>query len=247
LHADDFSLRCIDPRLLPISRPEDNTLIETPCAFTLDTHPNLGIFPPPTAPIAAAQSDGNYTDVTSTSHQPPPPLLEAPAQRARLIPSRGRSDDHARTQDLSPRHKKRRAKALEGITQQSLYHSLPTADREYFHQVVTKLSNAPYLVSPQSPEPTVGSLDGRLLIGPRRLIGPGATTARESVYAVPVDHPSEGPYVCWICGEGRADRRLPRALDHVRGHFNHRPYRCSETHFDQRTESASSLPLASVW
>jgi len=215
--------------------------------LTLDTHPNLGIFPPPTsAPVDTAQSDGDYTTVTSTSHQLPPPLLEVPAKRARLIPSRGRSD-HARTQDLSPRHKKRRAKALEGITQKSLYHSLPTADREYFHQVVTKLSNASYLVSPQSLEPTVGSRDGRLLIGPRRLISPGATAARESVYAVLVDRPSEGPFVCWICGEVRADRRLPRALDHVRGHFNHRPYHCLETHFDRRTESASSLRLASVW
>ena len=215
--------------------------------MTLDTQPNLGIFPPPTsAPVTAAHRDGNYTDVTSNSHPLPPPLSEAPARRAPPIQLRGRNvNDH--TQNLSPRHKKRRAKALESLTQQSLYHSLPTVDREYFNQVVTNLSNAPYLVSLQSLEPTVGSLDGRLLIGPRRLIGPGATAARESIYAVLVDRPSEGPYVCWICGEVRADRRLPRALDHVRDHFNHRPYRCLETHFDRRIESASSLSLASVW
>ncbi len=47
-----------------------------------------------------------------------------------------------------------------------------------------------------------------------------------------VHRPSEGAFVCWICGETRPERRLPRALDHVRGHFNHRPYHCSETHFD---------------
>ena len=93
----------------------------------------------------------------------------------------------------------------------------------------------------------MGSLDGHLLIAPRRSIGPGAAVARESVYAVLVDRPSEGAYICWICGETRADRRLVRALDHVRGHFNHRPYHCSETHFDQHTDPASSLPLASVW
>jgi len=133
------------------------------------------------------------------------------------------------------------------LIQQPLYHSLPTADREYFHHVVTNLSNAPYLDSPQSLEPTVESLDGRLLIGPPRSTGPGAVAARESVYTVLVDRSSEGAYVCWICGESRADRRLNRALDHVRGHFNHRPYRCSETHFDQRTESASTLPLTSIW
>ena len=88
---------------------------------------------------------------------------------------------------------------------------------------------------------------GCLLIGPRRLTGPGAATGRESVYTVLVDRPEEGAYVCWICGETRADRRLVRALDHVRGHFNHRPYHCSETHFDQQTESTSSSPLVSVW
>jgi hypothetical protein len=189
--------------------------------FTLE--PDSTIFPPPTSPIS-----------------------EAPAQRARAIPSRGRND-RVRTQNHSPRHKKRRAYALESLNQEPLYHSLPIADREYFNQVVTKLSNASFIVSPQSLEPTVGSPAGRLLIGPRRLIGPGAAAARESVYAVLVDRPSEGAYVCWICGERRADRRLPRALDHVRGHFKHRPYHCSETHFHEHTEPASTLPLASAW
>jgi len=89
----------------------------------------------------------------------------------------------------------------------------------------------------------VGSDDGFLLVGQRRLTGPGAATARESVYAVLVDRPSEGAYVCWICGETRPDRRLVRTLDHVRGHFEHRPYHCSNQH----TGSTSSLPLAAVW
>jgi len=223
-HADDFSLRCIDPRLLSISSSKGHTPIETPRAFTVDTHPNLGIFPSLTsAPAAAAHCDGNYTAVTSPSHQLRPPLSDAPAQHARPIPTR--RNDHARTQTLSPRHKKRRAKALETLNQQPLYHALPTPDREYFHQVVTKLSNAPFLVSPQSMEPTVGSSAGSLLIGPHRWVGPGAAAAHESVYTVLVDRPSEGAYVCWICGETRVDRRLIRALDHVHGHFNHRPCR----------------------
>ena len=217
----------MDPRLLWIVRPADNTPVEAPHAFTPGAHPNLGIFLSPTSAPVATHS-------------------EAPALRARPIPSRG-SHSHVRTQNLSPRHKKRRAKVIETLTQQPFYHALPAADREYFHQVVKKLGNASYLASPQSLEPTVGSLDGRLLIGPRRSTGPGAAAARESVYTVLVDRPSEGAYVCWICGESRTDRRLIRALDHVRGHFNHRPYRCSETHFNQRTESASTLPLASVW
>ena len=77
------------------------------------------------------------------------------------------------------------------------------------------------LISPhQSLESTMGSTAGHLQIESHRLTGPGAAAARESVYAVPVDRPSEGASVCWICGETRADRRLVRALDHVRGHSN---------------------------
>ena len=246
LRVDDFSLDCIDPRRLCIPHPEDYATIGTPHDFTLNTQPDLGIFPPPTpAPIDAAHRDGNYTAIASSCRQPPP-LFEAPAQRARPIRSRARND-HIRIPNLSPRHKERRAKPLESLTQEPLYYSLPTPDREYFHQIVAKLSNASYLASPQSLEPTVGSASGRLLVEPHRLTGLGAATARESVYAVLVDRPSEGPYVCWICGETRTDWRLVRALDHVRGHFQHRPYHCSETHFDQNTEPASPLPPVPGW
>ena len=233
LHVDDFSLKCIDPRLLWIFRPADNTPIETPYAFALDvdTHPDLKIIPHPTsAPATAAQyDDDDYTAATPVCYQFPP-LSEAPAQYARAMPSR---------QNRPLRHKKRRAKGLEVLAEQPFYYSLPTVDREYFDQVITKLSNAFHLASPQSLEPTVGSAAGRLLIGPRRLAGLGAVAARESVYAVLVDRPSEGVFVCWICGETRTDRRFLRALDHVRGHFNHRPYHCSEKHFDPRIEGAS--------
>ena len=210
-----------------IPHPEDNTPIEAP---------------PTSVSVAAAHHDGNHTSVTSTRRQLPTPLSETPARRARPRRSRG-----VRAQDASPRHKERRAKPLDNLAQQPSYHALPTIHREYFDQVVTNLRNGAYLASPQSLEPTVGSATGFLLIGPRRLTGPGAAAASESVYAVLVDRPSEGAYVCWICGETRADRRLLRALDHVRGHFNHRPYHCSEIHLDQHTEQASPPPLASVW
>ena len=231
----------LDPRLLYISHPEESTLAEIPHASTFDTQPDLRMFASPTpAPVAAAYREDHYAAVTSTYRPFSPPLLEAPAQRAR-------PNDRLRTKNLSPHRKKRRAKPLESLTQASLYHSLPTNDREYFHQVITKLSNPPYLASPQSLEPTVGSTAGRLLIEPHRLTGPGAAAARQSVHAVLVDRPEEGAYVCWMCGEKRADRRLYRALDHVRGHFEHRPYHCGETHFGQHTEPASPLPLVSVW
>ena len=96
-------------------------------------------------------------------------------------------------------------------------------------------------------EPTVGSPVGFQLVGPRRSVGTGTAAADESVYAILVDRPAEGAYVCWLCGEQRPDRRLPRALDHIRAHFEHRPYHCSEMHFDQRTGSGFLLPSARVW
>jgi hypothetical protein len=88
---------------------------------------------------------------------------------------------------------------------------------------------------------------GNLLIRPQRLTGPGAARDRESVYAVLVDRPRAGAYICWICGEARADRRLGRSVDHIRGHFDHRPYRCSEIHLDQTNGPTSALPSTSVW
>ena len=68
----------------------------------------------------------------------------------------------------------------------------------------------------------------------------------QNVCAVLVDRPSEGAYVCWICGETRTDRRVVRALDFVHGHFNNHPYRCSETHLDPRTNSFATLSVHSL-
>ena len=188
--------------------------------------------------------DDDHSDVNPAYPQPP----EVSVRRTRPVSSQG-SKDRVRAQNRSPRHKKRRAGALEGFTQQPHYHSLPTDDREYFDQVVGKLRNASYLGSPQSLEPTVGSDDGCMLVGQRRLTGPGAATDRESVYVILIDRPSAGDFVCWICGNTRPDRRLVRALDHIRAHFDHRPYHCSNTHLGQRTGSgsASSPPVAAVW
>ena len=77
LQVDDLSIKCIDPRLLCIS-------IKTLQASTFDTQPDLGMFPPPTpAPIAAAYREGYHATVPSIHRPFYPPLLEAPARRAR--------------------------------------------------------------------------------------------------------------------------------------------------------------------
>ena len=143
-----------------------------------------------------------------------PPLSEATAQRARPIGSRGRND-HVRTQGISPRHKNRRAKDLEILAQQPFSHALPTADREYFNQVVTNLRNASHLALPQSLEPIDESSAGGLLIDPCRLTGPGAAAARESVYAVLVER-------CTYTSV-----RPDHAITHVRDHLKKpSPYLC---------------------
>ena len=168
------------------------------------------------------------------------------ANRPRRQASR-RGERRVHTHDSTPRHKKRRALALGTLEGRRLYHPLSPPDREYFDRVIAKFQGASYLVSPQTLEPKVGTPAGLELVGLRRPTGPGAAAGCESVYVILVDRPAEGAYMCWICGEKRSDRRLPRTLDHIRGHFEHRPYHCFETHCDSRTRSGSPLPLASVW
>ena len=247
LHTDDVSFKYIDPRLLSFTHQTNNTSLVTCHTSTIGTQFDPGLFSPPiTAPPTYLSC--NYAVATPTDHHIPL-ITEAPAYIATHAsrPTPWHGNKRVLHQASSPYHKKRRVKDLETVIQQPFYRSLPAADQEYFDRVVTSLRGATHLISPQLLEPTVGSLAGLELVGPRRSTGPGTAANRESVYAILVDRPEEGAYVCWLCGEMRADRRLPRALDHVRGHFSHRPYHCLETHSDQPTGSGSSLPLAPVW
>ena len=260
LFVDDPPLQYIDPKLLWVSRPADKTPIGTPHTFTLDTQPDLETSPPPTSAPAAHRDDDHSAVTPADGETPDASTFDTQPDLGRSPPSISacRDDDHSAVTPANPqppfisetpaqRHKKRRAESLENLTTQRHYHDLPTDDWEYFDRVVANLSKASYLRSPQSREPTVGNAVGRLLIKPHRSTGVGAASENESVYVVLVDRPEEGAFVCWISGETRADRRLIRTLDHVRGHFNHRPYHCSRTHFDQQTGSTSSLPSTSVW
>jgi hypothetical protein len=240
LHVGDFSLKGIDPQLLC---PTRNTSLETRHPSTIDTQPDLGIFSPATA-ATGTYLDGNH--INSASPQVQLSTLEAPAHCVNY-PSL------ARKQTRSPvRLLRVTGSGVHRLSKPSPSHRCITlsplpADREYFDQVIKNLRDTPYLVSPQQQEPTVGSPAGLQLVGLRRLSGPGTAADRESVYAILIDRPLEGAYVCWICGKRRADRRLPRALDHIRGHFKHRPYHCLGTHVNQPMGSDSPLTIASVW
>ena len=235
----------INHRPPSLTHPTGNTTIETCYPPVLDAPPDLD--PLITAP--ATYHDDIHVVATPADHYASS-VSEVPAHNAnrprRQAPSH-RGEKRVRIHDSAPRHKKRRALALGTLEGRPLYHSLTSPDREYFDQVIAKLQGASYLVSPQTLEPKVGTSAGLELVGPCRSTGPGAAADCESVYVILVDRPAEGAHKCWICGEKRSDRRLSRALDHIRGHFEHRPYHCFETHCDPRIRSGSPLSLASVW
>ena len=249
LRVDDLSVECIDPQLLHCSQPADDTPLGTRDPSTVDSQPDLGIFSY-SATDRGAHLDKDHTAIVPEGRKARPPTPVAPARSAGCArcPARPRGGNkHTCAQNDPPRYKKRRARAIATFTHRPLYHSLPAADREYLDRVVANLRGAAHLASPQTLEPTVGSPVGFRLVGPRRSAGTGRAADHESVYAILIDRPPEGAYVCWLCGEKRAGRRLPRALDHIRGHFEHRPYHCSEVYFDQRTGSSSLPPSACVW
>jgi hypothetical protein len=102
-------------------------------------------------------------------------------------------------------------------------------DRIYFDNVIKKLRTAPYLPL-QTEEPTISSQAGVSLVGEGRAEGPGRARGDDSVYAILVDRPSSGPFLCWICGHPEKQRKVLRALGHLREHFEHKPWECTQDH-----------------
>jgi len=108
--------------------------------------------------------------------------------------------------------------------------SLCLDDQAYFDNVIAKLCAAVYLREPQRHEPTISSKAGVTLVGEPRVDGPGRAREGESVYAILVDKSPSRPFVCWICGPLEKQRRYFRALGHVREHFEHKPWECTQDH-----------------
>ena len=92
-------------------------------------------------------------------------------------------------------------------------------DQQYVDQIIASLRSASYLISGQALEPTMGSSVEIQLLRSHRSTGPRRAADHESLDASLVDRPAEGAYVCWICGEKRANWRLLRAVEHARSHF----------------------------
>lgn len=128
--------------------------------------------------------------------------------------------------------KNSKAKPLSTMCEEDYYYRRTTSlnDRTYFDNVIKNLRAAPYLQHPQTHEPTISSEAGVALVGEGRVKGPGCATGDESVYAILVDRPLSGPFLCWICGHLQTQRKGLRALGHVREHFEHGPWKCLQDH-----------------
>ena len=128
--------------------------------------------------------------------------------------------------------KKCNVKLLSAMRKEDYYYLQKTSlgDQTYFHNVIKKLHAAVYLWDPQRLEPTISSEAGVTLVGEPRVDGPGRAKKGESVFAILVDKPPSGPFLCWICGHLEKQRKNLRALGHVREHFGHKPWTCTEDH-----------------
>ena len=128
--------------------------------------------------------------------------------------------------------RKSNAKPLSTMRKEDYYYTKNTSldDQTYFRNVIKKLRAAVYMQDPQGHEPTISSQAGVALVGEPRVEGPGRAKAGEPVYAILVDKPPSGPFLCWICGHRERQRKALRALGHVREHFEHRPWKCTQDH-----------------
>jgi len=163
-----------------------------------------------------------------------PPVHQSPPSFAPAHPSE---------ESEAPRGgRKSKAKSLSAMREEDYYYRQNTSpeDQTYFHNVIKKLRAADYLRYPQRLEPTISSKEGVRLVGDSRAEGAGRASDGESVYSTLVDKPPSGPFLCWICGHPEKQRKTLRALGHVREHFEHKPWKCTQVH--QTTQNGNSNP-----
>ena len=101
-------------------------------------------------------------------------------------------------------------------------------DKAYLDGALKTLRSAPFLLSPQQIEGTVGK-DGACdldVVRPRRSTGIGQVQEGDSIYFIFLSQ-IEDRFLCWICGHTMTSEKQLRALAHVRLHFEHRPFHCN--------------------
>lgn len=158
---------------------------------------------------------------------PPPNVSPVHELSPSLLPARP-------SEEFEPSRggKKCNVKPLSAMRKEDYYYLQSTSldDQTYFHNIIKNLQAGVYLQDPQGLEPTISSEAGMALVGGPRVDGPGRAKEEESVYAILVDKPPSGPFLCWICGHLEKQRKNLRALGHVREHFKHKPWKCIEDH-----------------
>lgn len=145
--------------------------------------------------------------------------------------------------------RKSEAKRLSIVPEADHYYRQNTSldDQTYLYNIIKKLSAAPYLRHPQKIEPTISSEAGVALVGDIRVEGPGRAKGDESIYAILIDKPSSGPFLCWICGHLEKQRKALRVLGHVREHFKHRPWACTQNHARAQNGSDGHTKPQVIW
>lgn len=101
-------------------------------------------------------------------------------------------------------------------------------DKAYLDGALKTLRLAPFLLSPQQIECTVGK-DGACdldVVRPPRSTGIGQVQEGDSVYFIFLSQIKD-KFLCWICGHKMTSEKQLRALGHVRLHFEHRPFHCN--------------------
>jgi hypothetical protein len=193
----------------------------------------------------ADYDDSGFTPSTDTRKRSAPedsfPFTDF--KKRKIEPSPTAPVVHEPTPSFPPTHpsetfgpprggQKSKAKPLSTMREEEYYYRQRTApnDQIYFHNVIKNLRAVDYLQDPQTLEPTISSEAGRALVGGSRASGPGRASGDESVYAILVDKPPSGPFLCWICGHLEKQRKGLRVLGHVREHFEHKPWACVQNH-----------------
>ena len=156
----------------------------------------------------------------------PPPKVPPDSGPSTSFPPAHPSEGY----ELSRGGRKSKAEPLSKMRDYYYRQNTSPDDQTYFNDAIERLRGASYLGDPQTHEPTISSELGQALLRVVRVEGPGRAKEDESVYAVFVDKPSSGPFRCWICGHLEKQRKALRVLGHVREHFEHRPWVCTQDH-----------------
>jgi hypothetical protein len=123
--------------------------------------------------------------------------------------------------------------------------SMDDIDKDYLDKARETVSSASFLQHPQQPECIVGKGGACELqvVRPPRSTGIGQVQEGDSIYFIFLSQVDQH-FICWICGHRLTIGKQLRALDHVRIHFGHQPFRCTGTWKNGNSEDAPRIPCS---